>query len=55
MDDKGSTMICIWGLSPYAHANDAERAILTGFNLIKALSKIKDTYCNIGVSSGECF
>lgn len=55
MDDKGSTMICIWGLSPYAHLNDAERAILTSFNLVKALSKIKDTYCNIGISSGECF
>ena len=55
MDDKGSTMICIWGLLPFAHYNDAQRALLTGFNIIKALSKIKGTYCNIGVSSGECF
>ena len=23
MDDKGSTMICIWGLLPFAHYNDA--------------------------------
>ena len=55
MDDKGSTMICIWGLLPMAHCNDAQRALLTGFNIIKALKKIKDTYCIIGVSSGECF
>lgn len=55
MDDKGSTMICIWGLLPFAHYNDAQRALLCGFNIIKALNKIKNTYCNIGVSSGECF
>lgn len=55
MDDKGSTMICIWGLLPLAHHDDASRALLTGFNIIKALKKIPDTYCNIGVSSGECF
>ena len=55
MDDKGSTMICIWGLLPFAHDNDAQLALLTGFNITKALSKIKGAYCNIGVSSGECF
>ena len=55
MDDKGSTMICIWGLLPLAHHDDAARAILTGFNMIKSLSKIKGIYCNIGISSGECF
>ena len=55
MDDKGSTMICIWGLLPLAHFDDASRALLTGFNIMNALRKIPDTYCNIGVSSGECF
>ena len=55
MDDKGSTMICIWGLLPVAHDDDAERALLCGFNMIEALQKIDKTYCNIGVSSGECF
>lgn len=55
MDDKGSTMICIWGLLPVANTDDAQRALLTGFNLIKALNKIDKTYCNIGISSGECF
>ena len=54
MDDKGSTLICLWGLSPFSHEDDAARAILTGFNIIKELTKI-NTWCNIGISSGECF
>lgn len=55
MDDKGSTLIVIFGLPPLAHDDDAARAIFTGFNMIKELSKIDDTYCNIGITSGECF
>ena len=55
MDDKGSTLICLWGLLPFAHDDDAARAILAGFNMIKALNRIDGTYCNIGISSGECF
>ena len=54
MDDKGSTLICLWGLSPFSHEDDAARAILTAFNIIKELKKI-NTWCNIGISSGECF
>ena len=54
MDDKGSTLICLWGLSPFSQEDDAARAILTGFNIIKELKKI-NTWCNIGISSGECF
>ena len=55
MDDKGSTLICLWGLLPFAHDDDAARAVLAGFNMIKALNKINGTYCNVGISSGECF
>ena len=55
MDDKGSTLICIWGLLPMAHEDDAARALLAGFNIIKALNEQEGVYCNIGVSSGECF
>ena len=55
MDDKGSTLICLWGLLPFAHDDDAARAIMAAFNMIKALNKIDNTYCNIGISSGECF
>jgi hypothetical protein len=55
MDDKGSTLICLWGLSPMAHDDDAARAILTGLNIRKELNKIDNTWCNIGISSGELF
>ena len=57
MDDKGSTLICIWGLPPLAHQDDAARAVYTGFNMIKALKKKTNggVYCNIGIASGECF
>ena len=55
MDDKGSTLICVWGMLPFAHDDDAARALLAGFNMIKALNQIDNTYCNIGISSGECF
>jgi adenylate cyclase 10 len=33
MDDKGSTLIVVFGLPPMAHQDDAIRAILTGFSL----------------------
>lgn len=55
MDDKGSTLICLWGLSPMANDDDAARAILTAFNLRKELNLIENTWCNIGISSGELF
>lgn len=55
MDDKGSTLIVIFGLPPFAHDDDAARAIFTGFNMIKALQRIEGTYCNVGIASGECF
>lgn len=55
MDDKGSTLICLWGLTPMGHADDASRAILTAFNMRKELKKIEGTWCNIGISSGELF
>ena len=55
MDDKGSTLICIWGLTPMAHDDDATRAILTGIKMNEELSKIEGTKCKIGISSGEMF
>ena len=55
MDDKGSTLICLFGLLPLSNEDDAARAILAGMNMIKALNKINNTYCNVGISSGECF
>ena len=55
MDDKGSTLICIWGLCPFAHEDDAARAILTAINMRRELAKIDNTWCNVGISTGEVF
>ena len=55
MDDKGSTLICIWGLCPFAHEDDAARAILTAMNVKRELLKIDNTWCNVGISTGEVF
>jgi len=55
MDDKGSTFICLWGVCPLSHEDDAARAILTGFNITRELYKIDKTTCKIGISSGEAF
>mmetsp|Transcript_26004 Transcript_26004/g.35436 ORF Transcript_26004/g.35436 Transcript_26004/m.35436 type:complete len:90 (+) Transcript_26004:967-1236(+) len=55
MDDKGSTLICLWGLNPYSHEDDAARAILTALNMRKSLAEIDNTWCNIGISSGDVF
>lgn len=37
MDDKGSTMICIWGLPPFAHEDDSCRALFTAMNIKEIL------------------
>ena len=37
MDDKGSTLICIWGLPPMAHEDDATRAVLAAQMIRKEL------------------
>lgn len=55
MDDKGCTLICIWGVSPLAHVDDPARAVLCALNLRRALNKVQGTWCNIGMSSGEVF
>ena len=56
MDDKGSTLICIWGLSPFAHEDDATRAVLCGIKLRKELmSPELGCWCNIGISTGIVF
>ena len=40
MDDKGSTLIVIWGVSPLAHVDDPERAVLCAINIRRELYKI---------------
>jgi hypothetical protein len=40
MDDKGSTLVCLWGLSPMSHDDDASRAILTAFEMRRELMRL---------------
>ena len=56
MDDKGSTLICVWGLSPLAHDDDAIRAVLCALQLRKDLA-VQDIgcACNVGISTGVVF
>ena len=54
MDDKGSTMIVIFGLHPFAHKDDGVRAVLGGITMIRELQKI-NCKCAIGVTSGHVF
>ena len=55
MDDKGSTLICVWGLSPLSHDDDAVRTVLCGLNIRKRLMAKVKCECNIGISTGIVF
>lgn len=54
MDDKGSTLIVIFGLPPMCHQDDAARSIMAGQLLMKELKKL---YCtvSIGIATGKVF
>ena len=51
VDDKGSTLIAVFGLPPLAHENDGTRAVLAGKFLVESLAKI-DMEARVGISSG---
>ncbi|CAI2376171.1 unnamed protein product [Moneuplotes crassus] len=56
MDDKGSTLICVWGLPPMAHEDDATRAVLAA-QMIRSKLRSPDIncWCCIGISTGVVF
>ena len=54
MDDKGSTLIVVFGFPPMAHQDDPVRAILTGQLLIKELKKL-EVSCKVGIATGLVF
>jgi adenylate cyclase 10 len=55
MDDKGSTLICLWGLTPMAHEDDAARAITCAYSMRKAILEECGAWTCFGISSGEVF
>ncbi len=55
MDDKGSTLICIWGMPPYAHRDDPTLAVLTALMMRRELAAGCQCWCNIGIATGVVF
>ena len=54
MDDKGTTLVAAFGLSPFAHADDAARGALAALEIQAALRDLGLRYA-IGVSSGQVY
>ena len=54
MDDKGSTLMVVFGLYPMAHQDDPVRAVLTAMSLVSDLKPIKCS-CSVGVTTGMVF
>lgn len=54
MDDKGSTLIVVFGLPPLSHQDDPVRAVLTAKAMKRELKKI-DCKCSIGIATGTVF
>ena len=54
IDDKGSTLLVVFGLPPFAHDDDADRGVRAAFKVIEVLSgfTLKGA---IGVTTGVCF
>lgn len=54
MDDKGSVMLCCWGLPPMSSSDDQTRAVFTGLSLIDSLKEF-DCGAWMGITTGTCF
>ncbi len=54
MDDKGSVMLCCWGLPPMSSFDDHVRAVFTGLSLIDSLKEF-DCGAWMGITTGTCF
>ena len=54
MDDKGSTLIAVFGLPPLAHSNDATRGVLAALAICDSLWKLK-LHASVGITTGIVF
>ena len=54
VDDKGSTLVAVWGLAPLTHENDPIRGMLAALSICAALQKQRRAAC-VGVTSGIAF
>ena len=54
MDDKGSTVIAVFGLPPLAHEDDAVRGVLSSLFLCAQLHEL-GLAPSIGITTGSAF
>ena len=54
MDDKGSTLVAVWGLPPLAHDDDALRGVLAALDICNALHQL-DLRPSVGITTGAAF
>ena len=55
MDDKGSVMLCCWGLPPFSSSDDPVRAVLSGNSVLEELKQKFSVKAMIGITTGSCF
>ena len=54
VDDKGSTLICVFGVPPFAHEDDAYRAVKTALEIGHELRNI-NLINTMGVATGSVY
>lgn len=54
MDDKGSTLLAVFGLPPLAHEDDSVRGVLAAINIVSSLRKLRYT-ASCGISTGRAY
>lgn len=54
VDDKGATLIAVFGLPPFSHENDPLRGVLSGLKVLYSLYK-HDLQGAVGISTGLAF
>ena len=54
MDDKGSVMLCCWGLPPFSTADDSVRAVYSANLILKELKEKYDVKALIFFTWGNC-
>ncbi|MEC9464385.1 MAG: adenylate/guanylate cyclase domain-containing protein, partial [Myxococcota bacterium] len=54
IDDKGVSVLAVWGLPPLVHENDPERAVRAALGIQEVFGP-KKVRCSIGVTTGQAF
>ena len=55
MDDKGSVILCCWGLPPFSTPDDSTRAVYSANLIVKELKEKYEVTALIGITTGSCF